>query len=247
MRRFGTALLLFLACVSAVSAGQPSDELNRRQALQHYRNGQELMFAERWEKAEREFAAAIQLDPLLTLAHYGLGQSYMAQKRYASAVRAFLGCRDAYLKIFALRQKDALLADRRTDEEVRELRDAIAMVRAGRVKGWGEARLWQLENRVEELERLRITNVGRPQTPAELALALGSAYFRNGQAEDAEREWKAAVAVNSKMGEAHNNLAVLYMMRGRKKEAEDAIKAAERSGFRVNPNLKADVRNMSEQ
>src|SRR5688572_28615733 len=123
MRRVGTAVLLFLACTSPVSAAQAADELSRRQALRHYRNGQELMFAEHWAKAEREFAAAIQLDPLLTLAHYGLGQSYMAQKRYTSAVRAFVACRDAYGKIFALRQSDAIAGDRRMEEEIRELRD----------------------------------------------------------------------------------------------------------------------------
>jgi Flp pilus assembly protein TadD len=88
-------------------------------------------------------------------------------------------------------------------------------------------------------------NMDPMKPPGEVSLALGSAYFRNGQREDAEREWKAAVDANSSLGEAHNNLAVVYMMSGRKKEAEEAVKAAERAGFRVNPQLKADIKNMS--
>jgi Flp pilus assembly protein TadD len=50
------------------------------------------------------------------------------------------------------------------------------------------------------------------------------------------------VAVNPRLGEAHNNLAVLHMLRGQKAEAEEAVKAAERAGYRVNPGLKADIR-----
>jgi Flp pilus assembly protein TadD len=85
---------------------------------------------------------------------------------------------------------------------------------------------------------------GRVYVPAEVSLALGSAYYRSGQPMDAEREWRTAVSVNSKLGEAHNNLAVLYLTTGRKKEAEEAVKEAERSRFRVNPQLKADIRRM---
>jgi len=51
--------------------------------------------------------------------------------------------------------------------------------------------------------------------------------------------------VNSKLGEAHNNLAVLYMQTGRKAEAEEAVKAAERARFRVHPQLKEDIRKMT--
>lgn len=85
----------------------------------------------------------------------------------------------------------------------------------------------------------------RQQTPAEVSLALGSAYYRNNQPQDAEREWVAATTANPRLGEAHNNLAVIYMMSGRKKEAEEAVKAAERARFRVPPQLKADIAKMN--
>jgi Flp pilus assembly protein TadD len=103
----------------------------------------------------------------------------------------------------------------------------------------------QLEKRLEELETMRRGRGGdRSRTPAEVSLALGSAYYRNGQAADAEREWLAAVQVNAKLGEAHNNLAVLYLTSGRKREAQNALQAAERARFRVHPQLKADIQKM---
>jgi len=79
-------------------------------------------------------------------------------------------------------------------------------------------------------------------TPAEVSLALGSAYFRNGNLGDAEREYKAAIAVNPKLGEAHNNLAVVYLLTDRASLAGDEIKVAEKAGFHVNPGLKQQVK-----
>src|SRR5690606_27194486 len=107
-----------------------------------------------------------------------------------------------------------------------------------------DAQIAQVEGRIQDLERQRSTMGAVFQPPAEVSLALGSAYFRNGQLEEAEREWKTAVAVNSRFGEAHNNLAALYAMTGRREEAERAVELAERAGVRVNPGLKRDIQQM---
>jgi Flp pilus assembly protein TadD len=101
-----------------------------------------------------------------------------------------------------------------------------------------------MEARLQELDRQRTNTEGIFVPPAELSLALGSAYFRNGQLEDAEREWRAATSANPGLGEAHNNLAALYAMTGRKKSAEDAVKAAEKARFQVHPQLKNDISRM---
>jgi Flp pilus assembly protein TadD len=50
--------------------------------------------------------------------------------------------------------------------------------------------------------------------------------------------------VNVKLGEAWNNLAVIYLQSGRKAMAEDAVTRAARAGFRVNPRLKDDIKRM---
>ena len=76
---------------------------------------------------------------------------------------------------------------------------------------------------------------------AEFSLALGSAYFRNGSVADAQREYEAAVKVRPKFGEAHNNLAVVYMLQGKLDAAEQHLKQAEKAGFPVNPRLKEDL------
>jgi Flp pilus assembly protein TadD len=60
--------------------------------------------------------------------------------------------------------------------------------------------------------------------------------------ENAEEEYKAAIRADPKAGEAHNNLAVIYLLTNRPKEAAAEVKAAEKSGLRVNPELKEQIR-----
>ena len=56
--------------------------------------------------------------------------------------------------------------------------------------------------------------------PSFVSLALGSAFFRLGRLADAEREYKATIAADPKTGEAHSNLAVVYLQTGRFDDAE---------------------------
>jgi tetratricopeptide (TPR) repeat protein len=137
-----------------------------------------------------------------------------------------------------------MATDRRIDDEIRELQTGIAMLRGGQYKQYGnpETKITELEARIDELRRIQQEPITRFRPPAEVSLALGSAYFRSGNLQTAESEWKAAVDVNPKLGEAHNNLAVIYMETGRLKDAEQSIKNAEKAGFRVNPRLKQDLK-----
>ena len=242
---FGFVLTLTLLTGGRALA-QAVDDISHTNALVHYRLGEDLMHSEQFEKASAEFQTAIKLDPLLTIAHYELGQSYMALRRYVEAIRAYLGCRTAFETMAAMVARNDFTADQRRDDEIRELRDTIGAVQSGRLKivTGREVMIARLEHRMQDLERMKQRGSGTLEMPAELSLALGSAYFRSGDLPSAEREWKAAIAVNSRLGEAHNNLAALYAMTGRKQQAEESVKQAEKSGYQVNPRLKSDIRAM---
>jgi tetratricopeptide (TPR) repeat protein len=240
-------LLVVVTAPAPANAQQLADESTRREALRHYREGQEYLSSEQFEKAADAFQRAIDRDPLLALAHYGLGQSYMALRRYASAVAAFRGSRNAYTRLAALAHSQSVSVDRQRQEEIRELVESIQALQSGRVKTATQDRshaILRLENRIRDLERTQQRGLDVSPVPAEVSLALGSAHFRNGDMTDAEREWKEAVDVNPRLGEAFNNLAALYAMSRRKQEAEDAVRSAERAGFRVHPQLKEDIRRM---
>lgn len=247
MRHRTPVLVLCVAVAAAVAVrAQLADDVSHANALQHYRDGEALLHAEQFAAAADEFQGAIMLDPLLTIAHYELGQSYMALRRYREAIRAYLGCRTAFETLARLVAVRDFAADQRRDDESRELNGSIEQIRSGRIKvaTGRDVLIARLEHRISDLERMRQRGTGTIEAPAELALALGSAHFRSGDTVSAEREWKAAVAANPRLGEAHNNLAALYAMTGRKEQAQDAVKQAEKAGYRVNPKLKSDIQSM---
>lgn len=237
-----------LACllVAASAFAQFASEHDRQEALLHYRNGQELMNAEQFEPAAAEFQLAIDHDRLLTLAHYGLGRANMELHRFASAIKAFLGCREAFLMLDGMREGDRFAADRQRDDQIRELKEGMRRLQESNGGRQNDLKILSVERQIEDLNQQGRNSrmKGAFAAPPEVSLSLGSAYFRNGQLEDAEREWKAAVAANSRFGEAHNNLAALYAMTGRKQDAEAAVRSAEKAGFHVNPHLKDDIKKL---
>lgn len=219
------------------------EEQRQRQALDHYKKGQDAMSSERLEQAVREFKAAIELDPLLTLAHFRLGQAHMGLRDYPQAERDFLGCRDAYEKIAGLEFSNLAEMERRRDQELDQLENQLGLIQSGQIKNSNPSVPLQLQQRIDELQRNRRKGgSGGSSVPGELLVSLGSAYFRQGKVEEAEKQWKAAAAANPRIGEAHNNLAALYLMSSQLDDAEKEVKLAEKAGYSVNPRLKEDIK-----
>jgi Tfp pilus assembly protein PilF len=240
MKRMAIFVALVISVATAVAAQGPTPEM-AREAQRRYRAGVQLMQSESWEAAAVEFKAAIGIDPLMALAHYNLGRSRMAQGRYVEAVAAYQDCRTAFNQIASLSQRERETRDRARRDEINELKDSLARLYKQRNAGPNVGT--RLEERIRTLESMDSRDLAEnASVPAEVMLALGSAYFRQDKLADAEREWKAALVASNKLGQAHNNLAVLYMQTGRFDEAEQAINSAEKSGFRVNPQFKADLK-----
>lgn len=241
---------------TAADCPEPAEEARRQEAFRIYRSGATLLLEEKWSEAEETLRAAIRLDPLLPLAHYGIGQADMALHRYPEAVQAFTASREAFRCASALSSAERIEADKRRDQEVRELREAVRTLEKQRLVAhsipWKEINkdappslpetsrtIQQLESRIAELERWKRRGY---EVPPEVALALGSAHFQSGALADAEREYRAVLQADPKSGDAHNNLAVVCMLTGRLDEAEREVALAEKAGVPVHPRLKEEIR-----
>jgi tetratricopeptide (TPR) repeat protein len=226
---------------------QTVTEPQRQEALRHYRLGEQALHFEHYDDAEKQFQGAAQLDPFLDLAQYGLGQVYMATKRYRLAVNAYNKCRDVFRAATAELLQDETKMQQRIDDRIRALEDAKQGYESGIARTASTvATIQRLDMQIRDLKSQRRRNADRPpDVPAWISIALGSAYFRAGAIADAEREYRAALAVDPRLGEGHNNLAVVCMLTGRFAEADAEIKAAEKAGFKVNPQLKDDLRKAS--
>jgi tetratricopeptide (TPR) repeat protein len=238
--RFLLVAALSVASPGIAGAQQLADEQSRRAALEFYERGQQFMAAEQFGQAAEEFIKAVARDPLLTIAHYQLGQAYMNLRRYPSAIKAYGDCIEASRALLSLASAHRFEVEKQRDDEIRVMREVVHQL----VQSGQQLKATRAEQHLHDLERQRSSFDGTFRPSAEVLLALGSAHFRNGDREAAEVGWKEAIEVNPKLGEAHNNLAVIYMLTGRSREAREAVRSAERSGFRVNPQLKEDIRKL---
>jgi tetratricopeptide (TPR) repeat protein len=225
------------------------DIRTRETALQFHSMGWQYLAAEDFEQARESFSKAIELIRRMPTAHYGLGKSYMGLKRYTDAIRAYSDSRDVYRELAAKATVDQMALQQRRQDQMREIEDAMREAQRVRPSASGSASQQRTMQELNDQLRFLENRLGSGQSisseeavPPEVYLALGSAYFRSEQMADAEREYRQAVKVKPNFGEAWNNLAVVALLDGRATEAEDAIRKAEKAGFRVNPQLKDDIK-----
>ena len=250
MRR--VLLLLALAAVSvpaAFASAQPPGQTNANaeRARAHYITGWQHMRAEQFDQAVGEFRSAIDLNQRFQLAYYGLGRAYLALHRYSEAVQSLSTCRELYSAEASAKFNGQMDAQRYRQDRLMELQD----LRNQYTKG-PQANSQQTQNMLQLIDnQIRLTNDANNRglnvaieepVPSFVSLSLGSAYFRSERFEDAEAAYKAATKADDKAGEAHNNLAVIYLMKADYVQALAEVKAAEKSGFRVNPDLKNEIR-----
>jgi len=240
--RLAMIVALVLAGVSH-SSGQSSAERDR--ARPHVRLAWESMRTEAWAEAAKSFERAIEIDKNFEDAYYGLGLANVRMRKYGEAIAAYLTCRDLYRaqtgKRFASQQE----AQRYRQDRITEIDELIRQYSQGAQTAATQDRLRQLQQQRRDIQD-RVTRGNNMSVdeavPSYVYLGLGSAYFRTEQWAEAEREYKAAIVADPKSGEAYNNLAVVYLQTGRVKEADEALQAAERAGYKVHPQLKADVK-----
>jgi tetratricopeptide (TPR) repeat protein len=234
---------LVLSATPALAQRQQSQFFNvtRERAMVPYDRGMAQLRQEAFDAAVRSFQEAIELDATFDMAYYMLGRTHMALRNYVAAAVALGKCRDLHLAESSRKFVDKQELQRNRRERVNEISGRISTLRAGPQTFQILEEIRQLEERKRQIEDADREITPDLAVPAYVSLALGSALFRSGRLEDAERAYLATVAADPKVGEAHNNLAVVYMETGRLDQAEKAVKAAEKTGLRVNPALKEEI------
>lgn len=238
MKSLRVALAFLLAGTALIA----QDQNARERARVPYQIGLEEMKTERFDDAARSFETAVKHDPTFDLAYYMLGRAHLARKAYASAVLALTRARNLYVAESSRQFKERQYGDQYRRERISELEDLISQYRDLPQTPEIQGQLRQLEERKRQFEdRDRMVNTEN-QVPAYVSLSLGSAHFRAGQLKEAEQMWLETVAADPRSGQAHNNLAVVYLETGRYDEADRAVRDAEKAGTKVQQALKDEIR-----
>ena len=200
-------MLGLLAVFGLVLLQEPvrtQEDLQAKQRLQeseqHYRLGVEALQTERFDEAEQELRRAIKLDPNSYLAYFSLGKTYIALKQYDDSVRAYLACRQAWDRSVADSTERGLDREARREDQLRVLQDRIRELETAQRSARSDVERQRLQERIgiievgmRSIERLRGSDHGVPDPPAEFALALGSAYLRAGSVDEAEKAYREAL------------------------------------------------------
>lgn len=227
-----------------LAAQDIAQEAARQRALAPYRLGFEHMRDETFDQAAKAFAAATRADPTFEMAHYMLGRAHMARKSYVEAVAALTEARRLYTLQSGRQFSNAQEAQRYRRETISEIDEYLRQLQSARQTTQVTEQIRQLNERRRQLTNIisRGNNFTlETDVPAYVSLSLGSAHFRAGHLGEAEKAYLEAVKADPKAGEAHNNLAVVYFETGRYQEADRALRAAEKAGVRVHPDLKAQI------
>lgn len=237
------ALALVALTIAGPAVAQTTPE--RERARTHNRHGWELMTAEAFEKAAQSFQQAVTIDNTFEDAFYGLGRAQIALKQYVSAIATLTTCRQLYVAQAGRHFTSQQDAQRYRQDRIIEIDEQVRQVQTMPPSAQQQNLLRQLNNQRRDIQSAIARGNDMSidaSVPPWVSLSLGSAYFRSGKLADAEREFKAATAVDTKFGEAHNNLAVVYLETNRIAEAEASLKDAKKAGFRVNPQLEQAIK-----
>lgn len=211
----------------------------------HYRLGWEDLQHEAWEEALGEFQKSVEIDPAFALGYYGEGRALMALKRYVEAIQAYTRCRDLYRDESGKLFTNQIEAQHRRREATEQIREEIRLYSSGPQTARTAEMIRQLQNRLRTIEQNQDygQNISLEQmVPPFVMLALGSAYFRADRLQEAEREYLDAISAKPDYGEAHNNLAVVYLYTHRPADALKHVQLAEKAGYRVSPDLKDEIK-----
>lgn len=244
MRRMLVSVALLTLAVPAQAQPTPT-VANQQQAQTSYQQGWKALASESFEEAVRAFSRATTLDPQFNLAFYGLGLAHMGLKHFPEATRAYERARDLYAVEFSDNVANQGKADDMMRDDERQIEVALQQYHATPTSMSGNRQVLALQAQYRRIqskrEMVQNINLGDPVPPF-LHVALGSAYVRSGRLPDAEQQYKAAVTSDPKLGEAWNNLAVVYLETNRVDDAERAMIAAQKAGFDVPPGLRDEIR-----
>jgi tetratricopeptide (TPR) repeat protein len=244
-RTFAAALIIVMtaAALPAQRPG-PQGQADRDRARTFNRLGWEALRSEKYDEAIKSFRDAIDLRPDYEYAYYGLGRAHLASRQYVQAIGALEKCRDLYRAQGSKQFSSIQDAQRFRQDRIMEIDEQIRLLQSARPTAATQDLIRQYDTVRRDLQEAIRRDTGLTidaSVPSWVSLSLGSAYFRSSRLADAERAYKEALESNARLGEAHNNLAVVYLETGRYKEAADAVAAAKKTGFKVNPELERAI------
>ncbi len=239
------ALTLAAQVVNQEETQRLSHAYKRAQPL--FLKGQALLVKGKLDKAADKLREALEVMPEHADAHYLLGEILYRQKDFAAAQ----GRAETAVKNFRLISGLETIVRQIHLDRIRDQRQSLDATRTALEGQLAQARTSGERSSIQsQLNELNAT-IGALQTkmnepvadfnrePAEYHALWGNARFRLRDFDGALEQYRLAVEINPRCGDAWNNLANIHFIRREHAAALECLEKAESSGARINPEFKA--------
>ncbi len=252
----GIGLVLAAATLAAQVIDQEETQqlsIAYKRAQPAFMKGQQLLSKGKLEKAAAKMREALEIMPEHADAHYLLGEILYRQGDFAGAAGEAQTAETNFRLISSLETIVQQIRLGRMKERRQELKDSLppleeslsqlrnqkgenAFVEVYRV----EAQISGIRNQINQID----AQMAKPFAeglgePAEYHLLHGNARFKLRDFDRALEQYRLAVEINPRCGDAWNNLANIHFIRREHAAALECLEKAESSGARINPEFKA--------
>ena len=237
------ALLVFLPAITGPSTAQDASDPHRMMlAKSHYENGLKLLGKGQESEGKKEFLEALATFPEFADAFVQLGNLEMRRKDFTKGLERYLQAQMAFSRLQGIVRKQDMERQRQIQENLDVLRERVRALQRNQAQG-ADAKIEQnlaMIERLEQEQKKMLTRDGTP-IPAEVYFLTGNARMNLERFDEAIQDLKQALVLRPNYGEAHNNLAVIYLYRKDYPNAWIHVHAAEASGVRVNPQFRMEL------
>ena len=215
-------------------------ESDVRQADRLFREGQKKLNQKRLDEAQACFGQALEKFPDLAGARVELGHIRLLRHEYPEAYDEFVLAGEAYSRLQSRLSATQAQKQNETRDFVQAGQDVEARFGTGdcfwpgRIVGGGK------EAQQEESRKVGL-ETGKPLAPVVYFLYLGIAASQTGRAEQAERAFRAGLALKPADAPLHFHLAVVLLAQSRFAEAAVEGRKARQLGFAVPPEFVRDL------
>src|SRR4030095_2918841 len=174
--------------------------------------------------------------------HIALGNLSMQRGDFAQGLDRYTKARNALLELRGIKRQQEAERQRRIQESIALLKERVdEMSRSQRPQDQGK--IQQDMVKMERLQQERTKSqpsMETPLTPEEHFL-VGTGLMKLERFDAATEEFRQALSLRPKFGEAHNNLAVVLYYRRDYAECWEHLRAAEGAGVRVDPSFRDEL------
>jgi tetratricopeptide (TPR) repeat protein len=229
------AAILFL-CDHLPAQQESYDPHKLMIARSHYEKGMKLLARDDLEGGEAQLLEAVGVFPQLVEGYLALGNLSMQRGDFTQGLDRYTKAKNALLELQAIKHQQEAERQRRIQESIDLLKERMdEMSRSQRPQDQGKVQ--QDMVKMERLEQERTNSQPSMETPLtpEVHFLVGTALMKLERFDAAAEEFRQALSLRPKFGEAHNNLAVVLYYRREYAECWEHLRAAEGAGIRVDP------------